>query len=138
MGSVTPDGSHVAGQATAIGISAGGIHARQLDDLKNRLEQAKTQLQANNAQNLTGEQISGDLLTAVLWSWFAAAQSHNRLSQNQAGIVETPGLSYGLLHAVAQPVYSWGVVRRVEFPGVNMDIGHIRNLTWAKDNDREK
>jgi len=88
LGSVTPDGSHVAGQATAIGISAGGIHARQLDDLKNRLEQAKTQLQANNAQNLTGEQISGDLLTAVLWSWFAAAQSHNRLSQNQAGIVE--------------------------------------------------
>jgi len=135
---LTNDSSHTAGQATAIGISAGGIHARQLDDLKNRLEQAKTQLQANNVQNLTGEQISGDLLTAVLWSWFAAAQSHNRLSQNQAGIVETPGLSYGLFHAVAQPVYSWGVVRRVEFPGVNMDIGHIRNLTWAKDNDKKK
>jgi hypothetical protein len=30
------------------------------------------------------------------------------------------------------------VVRKVEFPGVNMDIGHIRNLTWAQDNDREK
>jgi hypothetical protein len=135
---MTPDTSHVAGQATAIGISAGGINARQLDDLKKRLEQARTQLLANNVQSLTGEQISGDLLTAVLWSWFAAAESHNRLSQNQAGIVETPGLSYGLFHAVAQPVYSWGVVRRVEFPGVNMDIGHIRNLTWAKDNDREK
>ncbi|RYF02175.1 MAG: transglutaminase [Comamonadaceae bacterium] len=135
---VTPDESHVAGQATAIGISAGGISAAQLDTLKARLENTKTQLQAQNVQNLTGEQISGDLLTAVIWSWFAAAESHNRLSQNQAGIVENPGLSYGLFHAVANPVYSWGVVRKVEFPGVNVDIGHMRNITWAKDNDSRK
>lgn len=135
---LTPDASHTAGQATAIGISAGGISAKQLDTLKTRLENAKTQLQASNLQNLTGEQISGDLLTAVIWSWFAAAESHNRLSQNQAGIVENPGLSYGLFHAVADPIYSWGVVRQVKFPGVNMDIGHVRNITWAKDNDEKK
>ncbi|GKS93334.1 transglutaminase [Acidovorax sp. SUPP2825] len=135
---LTPDQSHVAGQATAIGISAGGISARQLDSLKTRLENTKNQLQANQLQNLTGEQISGDLLTAVIWSWFAAAESHNRLSQNQAGMVETPGLSYGLFHAVAQPTYSWGVVRKVTFPGVNIDIGHIRNVSWAKNNDDRK
>ena len=130
---LTPDASYTAGQATAIGISA-----KQLDTLKTRLENTKTQLQANNVQNLTGEQISGDLLTAVIWSWFAAAESHNRLSQNQAQMIENPGLSYGLFHAVADPIYSWGVVRKVTFPGVNMDIGHIRNLTWAKDNDAKK
>ncbi len=79
--------------------------------------------------------ISGDLLTTTIWSRFAAAESHNRLSQNQAGIVENPGLSYGLFHAVANPNTSWGVVRKVTFPGVNMDIGHARNITWAKDND---
>ena len=135
---LTPDQSHVAGQATAIGISAGGISAKQLDTLKTRLENTKTQLQANNVQNLTGEQISGDLLTAVIWSWFAAAESHNRLSQNQAQMIENPGLSYGLFHAVADPIYSWGVVRQVKFPGVNMDIGHVRNITWAKDNDEKK
>lgn len=135
---LTPDQSHVAGQATAIGISAGGVSAKQLDTLKTRLEATKNQLQANNLQNLTGEQISGDLLTAVLWSWFAAAESHNRLSQNQAGMIENPGLSYGLFHAVANPIYSWGVVRKVTFPGVNIDIGHLRNITWAKDNDDKK
>ncbi|BEP92016.1 hypothetical protein GmRootA79_04000 [Acidovorax sp. A79] len=135
---LTPDQSHVAGQATAIGISAGGISAKQLDTLKTRLETTKNQLQANNLQNLTGEQISGDLLTATIWSWFAAAESHNRLSQNQANVIENPGLSYGLFHAVANPVYNWGVVRKVSFPGVNIDIGHIRNITWAKDNDPQK
>ena len=85
---------------------------------------------------LTGEQISGDLLTATIWSWFAAAESHNRLSQNQANMIENQGLSYGLFHAIAQPIYSWGVVRAVKFPGVNMDIGHIRPIGWSKDNDR--
>ncbi len=52
--------------------------------------------------------------------------------------METPGLSYGLFHAIADPIYSWGVVRQVKFPGVNIDIGHIRNLTWAKDTDQNK
>lgn len=135
---LTPDSSHVVGQATAIGISAGGISAKQLEVLKARLESTKSQIQANSAAALAGEQISGDLLTAVIWSWFAAAERHNRLSQSQAGVSETPGLSYGLFHAIAEPIYSWGVVRQVRFPGVNLDIGHIRNLTWAKDNDLSK
>ncbi len=47
-------------------------------------------------------------------------------------MVENPGLSYGLFHAVAQPVYSWGVVRQVEFHGVNIDIGLMRNLAWSR------
>jgi hypothetical protein len=138
---ITSDDSNVAGQATAIGISAGGISAQQLNALKDRLQQTQSTLQSGNTASiatLSGEQISGDLLTATIWSWFAAADSHNRLSQNQAGMVESPGLSYGLFHAVAQARYSWGVIRSVSFPGVNMDIGHIRNLTWAKDNDKTK
>jgi hypothetical protein len=138
---LTSEESNVAGQATAIGISAGGISAEQLNQLKVRLTSNQSALQSGNTAtiaSLSGEQLSGDLLSAMLWSWFAAAESHNRLSQNQAGIVENPGLSYGLFHAVANPVYSWGVIRKVTFPGVNMDIGHVRNLTWAKDNDQAK
>jgi Transglutaminase-like superfamily len=142
---LTSETSNVVGQATAIGISAGGISAVQLTTLKDRLAatQAKLQqVQANPATatatlaGITGEQISGDLLTATIWSWFAAAESHNRLSQNQANMIENQGLSYGLFHAIAQPVYSWGVIRAVKFPGVNMDIGHVRPIGWSKDNDR--
>ena len=53
-------------------------------------------------------------------------------------MIENPGLSYGLFHASVSPVYSWGLARKVEFPGVNMDIGHVRNLTWTKDSDKSK
>lgn len=106
--------------------------------LKSRLTQTQSQLKAQDVTGLSGEQISGDLLSAVIWSWFAASESHNRLSQNQAGVIENPGLSYGLFHASVSPVYSWGLARKVEFPGVNLDIGHVRNLTWTKDSDRGK
>jgi hypothetical protein len=137
---LTSEESNVAGQATAIGISAGGVSIAQIAQLKDRLTTLQSQLQSGNTATLaglSGEQISGDLLTATIWSWFAAAESHNRISQNQAGIIENPSLSYGLFHAIANPVSSWGVVRKVTFPGVNMDIGHQRNITWAKDNDEK-
>ncbi len=92
---ITPEDSNTVGNATAIGLSIQGISAAQLNQLKTRLEQTKTQLQAQNFTGLSGEQISGDLLTVTLWSWFAAAESDNRLSQTQANMVEMPGLSSG-------------------------------------------
>ena len=66
---LTSEESNVAGQATAIGISAGGISATQLSQLKDRLANAKTRLEAKDVTGLTGEQLSGDLLTATIWSW---------------------------------------------------------------------
>jgi Transglutaminase-like superfamily len=138
---LTKDESHVAGQATAIGISAGGISVAQLERVKQRLQHTRNVMQSTDQvaiSSLNGEQVSGDLLTATIWSWFAAVESQNRLIQNQAQMIENPGMSYGLFHAVAQPVISWGVVRQVEFPGVSLDIGHVRVMSWAQDNDRRK
>ncbi len=125
--------SNVAGQATAIGLSVQGVSASQLAQLKSRLTTTASQLQANNLAGLTGEQVSGDVLSGAIWSWFAAVESHGRGSQAQAGIIDNPGLSYGLFHAVVQPIYSWGVVRQVRFPGANIDVPHARLLAVAKD-----
>jgi hypothetical protein len=142
---LTSETSNVVGQATAIGISAGGISAVQLTTLKDRLAQTQAKLQAaqanpNNATatlaGITGEQISGDLLTATIWSWFVAASAHNSFNQNVAGMIESQGLSYGLSHGVARASYSWGVIRNVSFTGVNLDIGHVRTIGWGKNNDR--
>jgi hypothetical protein len=137
---LTNEESNVAGNATAIGISAGGVSPIQLEQLKFSMTETRTRLQSvastgslSVLDGVTGEKIVGELLTAAIWSWFASARNGHLLGQNSAGILENPGLSYGLFHAVAQPNYSWGVIRKVGFPGVNMDIGHVRNLTWAKD-----
>ncbi|QTD43726.1 hypothetical protein [Ottowia testudinis] len=64
----------------------------------------------------------------------AANESHARLSQNPAGVVEVTGKTFGLFHAVANPIYSWGVARKVTFPGVNIDVGYQRSIAASKDN----
>lgn len=135
---LTPDASHVVGQATAIGISAGGITVKQMDALKARLEAAQKQQAANSEPTLTGEQVSGDILISIIWTWFAMAENNNHLNKNQSDIVENPGLSYGLFHSVVNPIYSWGVIRKVNFPAVNIDVGHMRFLSWSKNNERNK
>ncbi len=133
---LTSEESNTAGNATAIGISASGISAAQLGQARDRIAAAQSLAQSGNITSiagLTGERVAGDLLAAVIWSWFASTESHGRLTQGKAGIVETTGLSYGLFHAPANPIYSWGVIGKVNFPGLNMDIGHVRNLTWTTD-----
>ena len=105
---LTDDDSLVAGQASAIGISAEGISVKQLQDLQARVQDNQAKIQANNISGLTGENISGDLLTATLWSWFSASQTNSLTAQVKANIVEREGLSYGLVHAIVQPLTSWG------------------------------
>jgi transglutaminase-like putative cysteine protease len=135
---LTSEESNVAGNATAIGISAGGISVAQLSALKARLAAAASLVQSGSNEGLSGEAVSGDMLSAIIWTWFADGEFHSRLTQNQAGIIESPGLSYGVLHSLVNPTSSWGVIRKVTFPGVNIDIGHLRSLTWAKDSDPAK
>ncbi|MFG6487496.1 transglutaminase domain-containing protein [Roseateles sp. BYS78W] len=127
--------SHAAGQATAIGLSLQGIGAAQLDGVKSRLVAVEAQLAGGTFNGLTGEQVAGDMLSAAIWSWFAAVETRGRLFQTQANILEKPGLSYGFFHAVANPIYSWGVVRQVRFSGVNIDVPHERVVSVSRNAD---
>lgn len=135
---MTTDDSHTVGNASVLGLSAGGVSGVQLKEVRARLELAKEKIMAQAADGPTGEQLAGDYLSAAMWSWFAAAQVHNKLAQSLNNMVEYEGLSYGLLHAVVQPSYSWGVIRGASYPGLNFDIGHVRSLGWSKGNVRSE
>jgi transglutaminase-like putative cysteine protease len=158
----TADGL-VAGQQTALGVSIQGISKAQLDTLKTRMEQTKgklEQVQANPnnttpINGLTGDKITGDILTANIWGWFADLQSHGRIASSQAtmttrngedndgtrnnqfttsGLYDAPGLQYGLFHANAQPNKLFNAVTTgIAFKGVLIDIGHTRHNRWVKD-----
>jgi hypothetical protein len=109
-----------------------------------RTQVANQATQANNTNptiptSLTGDTISGDILTATIWGYYAAVQSHGELAKRQANMVDRPGMSYGLFHAKVQPVKTFGIVTTaVKFPGVEMDIGHLRHLRWAKSNQQNE
>ncbi|MDG4595627.1 MAG: hypothetical protein P9F75_08025 [Candidatus Contendobacter sp.] len=126
----------VAGQQSALGLSLQGISAAQLQTLKTRMDQTKTTLERAQAapesqrpeilKDLTGDRLTGDLLTATLWGYFAHHAVLGALSQPQARMIDRPGLSYGLFHLHAQPIKLYGTITtRVEFQGLNMDIGHL-------------
>ena len=136
----------IAGQQTALGLSIQGISQAQLNTLKTRMEATKQKLEQAQAapeaqrvtllQGLTGDHLTGDLLTATLWGYYAAIQSHAVIASSQAQMFDRPALSYGLFHAQVRPNKLYGIVTTgITFQGLNMDIGHLRSIRWVKDDN---
>ena len=136
----------IAGQQTALGLSIQGISQAQLTTLKTRMEATKQKLEQAQAapesqraailQGITGDHLTGDLLTATLWGYFAALQSHGSIASAQAQMYDRPALSYGLFHAQVRPNKLYGIVTTgITFQGLNMDIGHLRHTRWVKNDD---
>ncbi|MDR2366452.1 MAG: transglutaminase-like domain-containing protein [Zoogloeaceae bacterium] len=136
----------IVGQQTAIGLSIQGISQSQLDRLKTRMEETKATLeaaqklpqeqQAGALQGLTGEHITGDLLTATIWGYYASLQSYGTTAASQAEMIDLPGLSYGVFHAQVKVNQLYGIVTTgVSFQGLNLDMGHMRHIRWVKDDN---
>ena len=136
----------IAGQQTALGLSIQGISQAQLTTLKTRMEATKQKLEQAQAapesqraailQGITGDHLTGDLLTATLWGYFASLQSHGSIASSQAQMIDRPALSYGLFHAQVRPNKLYGIVTTgITFQGLNMDIGHLRHTRWVKNDD---
>ena len=136
----------IAGQQTALGLSIQGVSQAQLNTLKTRMEATKQKLEQAQAapeaqratllQGLTGDHLTGDLLTATLWGYYAAIQSHGAIASAQAQMIDRPALSYGLFHAQVRPNKLYGIVTTgITFQGLNMDIGHLRSIRWVKDDN---
>ena len=134
----------IAGQQTALGLSIQGISQAQLSTLKTRMEQTKAKLQQAQAapesqratilQGLTGDHLTGDLLTLTLWGYLVEIQSHGATASAQARMFDLPALSYGLFHAQVKPNKLYGIVTTgITYQGLNMDVGHLRSIRWVKD-----
>ncbi|WP_263144146.1 transglutaminase-like domain-containing protein [Pseudomonas sp. RIT-PI-AD] len=132
----------VVGQQSALGLSIQGISAAQLENLNRRIKNTKSKLESALGgpelwKEIGGEQLTGDALTATLWGYFAAVEANGEVSREAAGMIDLPGMSFGLFHAQAQPNKLWGtIINGVKFKGLNMDIGHLRSIRWSKDNNR--
>jgi len=129
---------HIAGRYSALGLSLGGIVPAQLDAVNARLASTKAALKAGDLSQITGENMSGDMLIAAIWGYHASVESFSRIAQKQAGIVENSGLSYGFIHRDISPVEKYGVITAVTFPGTLIDVSHLRWLSYAADNTVSK
>jgi hypothetical protein len=87
-------------------------------------------------QGITGENITGDLLTATIWGYYASLQNQAVIGASQAETIDLPGLSFGLFHAQVSVKQLYGLITTgVVFEGLNLDMGHLRNIRWVKDDN---
>jgi len=101
-----------------------------------RAQNAPESQRAAILQNVTAEHLTGDLLTATIWGWFASVRSHGAVAASQAQMLDMPALSYGLVHAQVRPNKLWGLITTgITAQGLNMDVGHIRNIRWVRDDN---
>ncbi len=83
---------------------------------------------------LTKEDLTGDIVQTGIVGYFAQVDANDKLSARTAGTVVSYRLpSYGRFFTVAQPYYWWGVVRKVSFPGLVMDVDYLFQQDEAKD-----
>ncbi len=133
---LTPDDTHVAGQASALGLNVQGISLKQLLPVRAELESAMAKFLEGNVAGLTAERLTGNVLTATVWTYFRSVNTHGLLAQRHARVIDIPSFSYGFAHVVTQPNKLFGVITTsIKFAGLMMDVGHLRHLRVAKDND---
>jgi hypothetical protein len=128
----------VAGEVHATAISGQGVAKDQLDNLKTKLTATQTKLQANSLTDLTGEDLSGDLLYSTILSYFAALESAGRIAAKSAKAVEYAAPSYGRFQTSMNTLYWFGLPKAVTFPGLTMDVQAFRNLATVKSGDNKQ
>ncbi|MGH8507043.1 MAG: transglutaminase-like domain-containing protein [Stenotrophobium sp.] len=126
--------SLTAGQMSALGVDLQGISATQLNEIQSSVQSTLTVLQSGDAGALTSENLSGDFLTAGIWSYFSSLDSFGRMVRPKYGISGTSGLSYGFFHIQVAPLLTYGVPTSAIIAGVLMDVGHVRTISYSKDN----
>jgi transglutaminase-like putative cysteine protease len=133
---LTNDDSIVGGQASALGLSIQGLSQAQLSALQSDMQAMSDRVDVGNYAGVTDEQLVGNSLQAVIWSYFANAESAARVSSITSNVVNLEWLSYGLFHARLEPTKLFGVViTGAQFAGGLLDVGHLSWLRVSKSNN---
>jgi len=136
------DNDITVGEYNAIGIDLQGIGAKQLQELQARLQATKaklTQFQQNTSDTtpingLSKEDLAGDIVQTGIVGYFAQVDTSDKLSSRSAGSVVSYRLpSYGRFFTEAQTQYWYGIAKKVNFPGVVMDVDYLFQQLEAKD-----
>jgi hypothetical protein len=137
----------IAGEYHAIALDLQGVSSSQLTALKTKLEQTKAKLEqfqqnpndSTPIQNLSKEDLSGDLLYSGILGYFASVDGSDQLAARSNGHIVAYRLpSYGTFMSKVETHYWFGIPRSVSFPGVTMDVDRVYMHAEAKDGDPAK
>ena len=131
----TSKNNPIAGEYRAIALDLQGISQQQAQALKNDLENTKAKIEAEDFDDLTKQDLVGDLLYSTIFSYFALNNVQDDIAAKQANIINYRAPSYGIFKTNLQPSYWFGTPRDVKTTGLAMDVDHMSSYRVAKDND---
>ncbi|SFG91026.1 RHS repeat-associated core domain-containing protein [Duganella sp. CF458] len=117
-------GAH-AGDYHAVAVDTQGVSAGQLAALKARLNAMQAKLAGGQGASLTRDDVSGELLYHAALGYFATVDANAGVFQRAARMVDVRQPSYGRAVAQAQPEMVMGIINKVRFPGVVLDIDRL-------------
>lgn len=122
-----------AGDYHALAIDVQGIGAAQLVAVSSRMAALKARLASGQTAGLSRDEVTGDLLYQTAMVYFGTVDANGALFQRTAGVLEQRMPSWGRAVAPAVPQMVFGVVNKVSFPGVTLDIDRLSNAVVAKE-----
>ncbi len=134
-----PNKQFNAGEYHAIGYDMQGIGKPQIQRLKTKIETTRSKIQSNDEaqiKTLTGHDVTGAMLQAVVQTYYNINDIQNSIHGLKSGVINNPFMSFGTFSTSLQGVYSWGVLRTVNFSGMVMDIDRIGSNIVDINNDK--
>lgn len=123
----------VAGEYLATALNLQGVAVGQLQQLKNTIDQTRSQIEAQQVALLTKEEIAGDLLHAAAMTYLAATGTASLVGSRASNVVDYVGIGFGNATTIVQPRLFFGLPREVVFSGIQLDIDRLTSVGVAKD-----
>ena len=126
-----------AGVYQAIGLNLGRISKEQLTALKTKLEATKARLQNSEFDNLSKDDLIGDLLYSTALAYHAELGTMNYITAKtmQVNAITLP--SEAIFATKLKVLTLWGIPRFVQAGGLSMDADHLVQVARAKDGNAD-
>ena len=131
------DNTITTGEYQAIGLGLQGANPAQLEQLQIELEATKAALESGDEAAigaLTGQELSGNLLTATILSYLGLNAVQDQIQAKSGNVVTYQQPSYGKFSTRLSTNYWFGLPRSVGFAGLVMDVDRLATSITAKDN----
>ncbi len=125
----------IAGEYIATSLNLQGFPESALAALRAKLSSTSAKLAANPLQRVSKEEFTGDSLHSALATYFADADFRASVLARMFGVVTFFQPSFGNFLVTASPIFSFGIVRAVSFPGLIIDIDRLSFQTVARDSN---
>ncbi|WP_233152903.1 transglutaminase family protein [Motiliproteus sp. MSK22-1] len=124
----------IAGEYHAIGLDLQGASKKQLERIKDGLENAATKLEAEEFGSLTKHNSMGLVMQTGIHGYFANLDIMDQLAAPLSKVVSYRAPSFGRFSTNIQVSYSWGIPQVVHFSGLMMDIDRVQSNNESRYN----